>query len=484
MSTVAESAVEQPTVVLSAVRESSAGEFGVEESSPEDLATLRYLLDLALQPIDKFDGFTHLEQIGGTALRYQLNYSCYAMSVSQLTRTPAFTGYLAEAQANMIRKMCDRRVWGYWATERLVGYLRWNPDPMVFANIMYTGFFAAMLAFYETMNDDRGFDDDGSLPLVWNRRLRYDYGFTKIVEAIERNMRDSDQTMYPCEPHLVYPMCNAIALAGMRGYDRLHGTDYTSDLADKIRDTLNRRYLTEDGRYLFGRGPLGVVIPPMVANDAVVAYWLSCVMPDMAETAWKTLRDNRISLQDGRAELLTQPIDHLDVGSYRMGDAWAWVNAACAAAEMGDAEAVEALQSTIANRFTFEYSPSGARKLAGVSVWANCAFAFSRFITAGSLRRLANGKLPAEWKTGPILAAAAYPQVLVAKAVTDGHGLDLVLRPGAGPTRTTLQIARLTPGRTYRVSGAEVDELTAPPSGEAYLNVDLADRCEVRLTPA
>lgn len=458
--------------------------FDVQESSPEDLATLRYLLDLALQPVDRFDGFTRMEQIGGTALRYQLTYSCYAMSVSQLTRTPAFTGYLAEAQANMIRKMCDKRVWGYWATEQLVGYLRWNPDPMVFGNIMYTGFFAGMLAFYETMNDDRGFDDDGSLPLVWNRRLRYDYGFTKIVEAIERNMRNSDQTMYPCEPHLVYPMCNAIAIAGMRGYDRLHGTDYTDDLADKVRETLLSRYLTKDGRYLFGRGPLGTFIPPMVANDAVVAYWLSCVWPDMAEQTWKTLRDNRIVFKDGRAELITQPIDHLDVGNYRMGDPWAWANVACAAAEMGDAEAVEALQSTIANRFTFDYSPSGARKLAGVSVWANCAYAFSRFITAGSLRRLANGVLPPQWKTGPILSAVAYPQVLVARAVTDGDGLDLVLRPGAGPTRTTLRIDRLVPGRSYRVSGATVTQLTAPPSGQADLTVDLLDRCEVRLTPS
>lgn len=479
MTTAATTPVAQPTIPTPAT-----ADFAVQESSPEDLATLRYLLDLALQPIGRFDGFTHLEQIGGTALRYQLNYSCYALSVSQLTRTPAFTGYLAEAQANMIRKMCDRRVWGYWATEQLVGYLRWNPDPMVFGNIMYTGFFAAMLAFYETMNEDRGFDDDGSLPLVWNRRLRYDYGFTKIVEAIERNMRNSHQTMYPCEPHLVYPMCNAIALAGMRCYDRLHGTDYTDDLTDKVRDTLQRRYLTKDGRFLFGRGPVGTFIPPMVANDAVVAYWLSGVMPDLAEQTWKSLRDNRILLKDGRAELITQPIDHLDVGSYRMGDAWAWVNAACAAAEMGDAEAVDALHSTIVNRFTFDYSPSGARKLAGVSVWANCAFAFSRFITEGSLRRLTNGELPPEWKTGPLLAAAAYPQVLVAKAITDGQGLDLVLRPGAGPTRTTLRIARLAPGRTYRVSGAAVDQLTAPPSGEVSLIVDLADRREVRLTPA
>lgn len=468
----------------SAVDEAAAPGHQVLESSPEDLATLRYLLDLALQPIAAFDGFTHLEQIGGTALRYQLTYSCYALSASQLTRTPAFTGYLAEAQANMIRKMCDRRVWDYWATEQLVGYLRWNPDPMVFGNIMYTGFFAGMLAFYEAINDDRGFDDDGSLPLVWDRRLRYDYGFTKIVEAIERNMRNSKQTMYPCEPHLVYPMCNAIALAGMRGYDRLHGTDYTDDLIDKVRDTLLDRYLTKDGRFLFGRGPMGVFIPPMVANDAVVAYWLSGVMPDLAEQTWKTLRDNRITIKDGRAELRTQPIDHLDVGSYRMGDAWAWANAACAAAEMGDVEAVEALQATIVNRFTFDYSAAGARKLAGVSVWANCAFAFSRFITAGTVSRLTNADVPAEWKTGPVLAVAAYPQVLVARAVSDGHGLDLVLRPGAGPTRTTLRVARLVPGRSYRVSGATAADITASDSGEAYLTVDLADRREVRLTPA
>lgn len=101
----------------------------VTESSADDLASLRYLLDLALQPIDDFTGFTRLEQIGGSALRYQLSYAGYALSMAQYTRTPAFGGYLAEAQANLIRKMCDKRVWGYWATEQLAGYLRWNPDP-------------------------------------------------------------------------------------------------------------------------------------------------------------------------------------------------------------------------------------------------------------------------------------------------------------------------------------------------------------------
>ena len=39
------------------------------------------------------------------------------------------------------------------------------------------------------------------------------------------------------------------------------------------------------------------------------------------------------------------------------------------------------------------------------------------------------GNLP-EWDRGPILEAVNYPEVLVARAVTDGDALHLVLRPG------------------------------------------------------
>jgi len=44
------------------------------------------------------------------ALRYQLNYTCYALAIAQYVYTPAFTGYLTEAQANTIEKMRDKRV--------------------------------------------------------------------------------------------------------------------------------------------------------------------------------------------------------------------------------------------------------------------------------------------------------------------------------------------------------------------------------------
>lgn len=72
----------------------------VTEHTPEDLAHLRYALDLALQPLDSFAGFTKIDQFREAATRYQLNALSYSLSMAQFTRTPAFTGYLAEAQPN------------------------------------------------------------------------------------------------------------------------------------------------------------------------------------------------------------------------------------------------------------------------------------------------------------------------------------------------------------------------------------------------
>ncbi len=51
----------------------------VTEMTSDDLELERYLLDLALQPLDRFDGFVQIEQYLLSALRYQLNYTSYCV---------------------------------------------------------------------------------------------------------------------------------------------------------------------------------------------------------------------------------------------------------------------------------------------------------------------------------------------------------------------------------------------------------------------
>ena len=71
--------------------------------------------------------------------------------------------------------------------------------------------------------------------------------------------------------------------------------------------------------------------------------------------------------------------------------------------------------------------------------------------------------------------------MLVARAVTDGHALDLVLRPGDGPVRTTLAIDRLVPHRTYSAVGATADTVTADEHGRALVEVEITGRHELRI---
>jgi hypothetical protein len=81
------------------------------------------------------------------------------------------------------------------------------------------------------------------------------------------------------------------------------------------------------------------------------------------------------------------------------------------------------------------------------------------------------------------LAEADYPDVLVARAVSDGHRLDLVLRPGSGAVRARLGLAGLVPDRTYDLRGAIEPTVVASSSGTAKFHVDLGDRLEVAAIP-
>jgi hypothetical protein len=456
----------------------------VAEHTESDLAHLRHSLDLALQPLDSFEGFIKIDQFREAATRYQLNALSYGLSMSQFTRTPAFSGYLAEAQRNAIEKMLDRRVWSYWATENAWGKLNLNPDPIdTDENIMLTGFYGVMVGMYEALNDDR-YSADGALTFRWNDRRAFTHDFGTLASITHRNFAGSPWSVFACEPNWIYTVCNTFGLNTLLSHDQLHGTSYFPDVEPAIRRAYETEFLRPDGRIIGVRSAHLGLSWNFWSGSAVqltTSYWMHASLPDLAQRNWWLLRES-LDLKDGELRIPGSVANRVDPGSYQLGaDTYARIVTLMAAREVGDEEWATAAQRSLDN--VEVDAANGARRYAGSSPMANFYAGLGRFGRQSALRDLIAYGPPSTWRAGPILSEAAYPDVLVARAVTDGTALDLVLRPGDGPKRTTLRIERLEPNREYAVSGSLASTVVASPTGTADVDVDLGGRLEVRLAP-
>ena len=458
----------------------------VVEHSEDDLAHLRYALDLALQPIDRFDGFDRLDQFREAATRYQLDALGYSLSMSQFTRTPAFTGYLAAAQRNAIEKMLDRRVWQYWALENAWGNLRFGRDPIANSdNIMLTGFYGVMLSMYESLNDDR-YSRPGALTFRWDGDTAFSHDYPGLASAVHRSMTAAPFTLYPCEPNWIYTVCNTFGMNTLLGHDRLYGSGLFPDLEDRLRTSYEHEFLRPDGRIVGVRSENYGLSWNFWSGSAVqltTAYWLHASLPDIAQRTWWLVRDTLERRPDGGAMLPRSVANRIDPGSYRLGtEVYGLAATLMAAREMGDDEWADAALHSLERHA--ESSPAtGARRYAGGSVLANLYANLGRFGRHSAVRDLLAYGPPDAWRQGPVLAEADYPDVLVARAVTDGHRLDLVLRPGNGPVRTRLGLAGLAPDRTYDLRGAIEPTVVASAGGTAKFHVDLGDRLDVVAIP-
>jgi hypothetical protein len=463
----------------------AAGEtLPVAESSLEDLAHLRYALDLALQPVEEFQGFLKLDQFREAATRYQINALGYALSMAQFTRTPAFAGYQAEAQRNVIEKMLVPAVWRYWGLENTWGNLDRNADPIDNdENVMLTGFWGLQIGMYAALNDTR-YSTPGALTFrAGDREYRHDFG--TLAERCHRNVAGSEFALFPCEPNWIYSICNTFGLNTQLCHDQLHGTGYAAASLPRLRTGYDNEFTRPDGCLIGMRSEhLGLTwnLWSGTAVQTPTAYFMHAGLPEIAQRTWWLLREQALTIRDGHLHFPLTTANRLDPGNYKLGgDSFAQVCALMAAREVGDEEYARAAERTLADRSVAEQS--GARRYTDASLFANAYGLLGRFGRHSGLRDLVNHGVPAAWRSGPRLAEAAYPEVLVARAVTDGAGLDLVLQPGAGPVRTTLALDRLVPGRLYAVQGAGSDTLIADAAGHATLAVDLGGRTEIRLLP-
>src|SRR5207249_4126062 len=143
-----------------------------------------------------------------------------------------------------------------------------------------------------------------------------------------------------------------------------------------------------------------------------------------------------------------------------------------AAAEMGDHELYKVVQHELDGRHPLS-AHDGALWRDDGSTQANAMMAMGRFSPPNGYRLLMNDGPGEAVLRGPYLEGAAYPDVLVANATTDGAALHLVLRPGNGPCRTPLGVRRLVAGRAYAVRGATHESVTAAADGSATVEVEL-----------
>lgn len=455
----------------------------VDELSPDDLAALRYALDRALQPVDQFNGFNFIDQFQPSAIRYQINNLGYALSLVNYVRLPAMRSYLHEAQRNLIEKKKEHLVWKYWAIESLWGNFRHEPNPIARDNVMYSGWYAAQIGLFESATGDGSYAEPGAVTLTAGNGTTYVNDYGSIVDTLATNERNSEFCLFPCEPNWIYPMCNNQAALGIRMHDRLHGTRYWASVEPLYRQRLKQEFIDVDGHLIPLRSTrTGLTIPGLSSSseDAIAAFWMHPLFPEVSFRFWEIARAELFRSNGNGLELL--PLKPwLDAGNYRFNTHYALGALGMAAQELGDGEAVTAIQAAINELETHHHG--GVLSYPGSSTWSHTFMLKMRLGRANGLSDLVNLGPPAEWRDGPVIEDMNYPDILPARAVSDGEALEAVVYPGDASGRFELGFAQFRPDTNYRLDGFTESQTRSDGAGRLRATIELDGRREIRISP-
>jgi len=434
--------------------------------SPENSKRVRLLLDRALQPIEKFDGFERRDQFQTAALRYQINFMSYALAFAQARHAPAAGACFAEAQDRLLSKIGDRRLWAYWGLENAWGNLRFSRDPVARQNIMYSGFTALQMAL----------GGGETLILHASQGPVRAHGLDDLAELLATQYRTSRYGLLDCEPNWIYPLCNLITMVGIKAADARLGTKQWDSLGDPFLEALVREGMRDDGTFIAFRSSLTGFAPPAPGGIVMQAFpclFLNALSPEMARQQWLLVRQR---LDHSSWKRLFWPVD---VGNYGFSRASSYAATAAAAVEMGDEEvASECLRRLDEECPSHELGGTIHRENA--SLWAHALELIARCNRPDGLRELTTRKTE---QTGPHLAAAPYPDAIVMHAVRRDRGLDLILDPGRANASPLLEFGGLVPERHYRTGLAETSFVRSDHQGRALLRIDLNDRTRITLDP-
>jgi hypothetical protein len=459
----------------------------VKELSREDLEALRFAYDRALQPIDEWNGFHMGQQWQGESTRYQVNMLSWALSLANYNALPAMRTYLQDAQLNLIEKTKSHKMWSYWQWESLFGLLRWNPDPMPNANIMYSGYTAMQIGLYQAATGDLRHDDEDSFVLKNPNGESYIYDFPKIVGIVNSQFEESDFCYFSCEPNFLFTYCNAFGAIALKSYDATHGTDRFEKIEPRYREKHKSEFMHIDGNVMFGKSAHTGLPLNIGPNGSLLfqSIFMSPLLPDVSSFQWEIAKSEFVRKTEHGLELVSrEKLISPDPATLKKSEAYTLALFTLAAAEQGDTEAFE-----FGNKMINEYCPpvldGGVRYIPGVSIMVYARFIMARVVRTKGLHDLVTKGSDPKWLSGPILTKANYPMVQVAKAVSDGVNLELVLYPENEADTQEIEISQLQPNRNYaikKVIDGDVDQtVLTDENGQITIAVELNDRTELHI---
>jgi len=439
-----------------------------DEISPDDLRRLRLLADRALQPVEAFDGFEWRDQFQTAAVRYQVNFIAYALAVARRNYLPAMTAWLGEAQARLLAKQGEPRLWRHWVLENAWGNLRLGRDPIPRGNIMSTGFIALQMAI-----------GDADAPIDLRRRgaswRRYE--LEDMADILTRQYRKALFGLLSCEPNWIYPLCNLITACGLRAADCRTGSAHWPGIAARFGAGLVGEFTTPTGDFVPFRSSLTGFAAPGVGGAVMQTFpclFLNALYPDLADKHWKRVR------RQAEARGWRRALWPIDVGNYGFTRAAGYAASAAAAVEMGDAESARALLDLL-DIDCPATTAEGVTHRPRASLWAHALELTAQLGCTDGFRGLIES--PNDALAGPHLADADYPEILVAAARREGEMLRLILHPGGAGAIRPIAIAGLKPGRHYHTGLAEQPFARADETGRAVIAVPLHARTELRIVP-
>ena len=359
------------------------------------------------------------------------------------------------------------------------------------------------IGLYESITGDLRYSKPGSLMFEWDDKTRFAHDYGSVNKALYENYQRYDLGYFPCEPNWVYAACNAHGMMSMIVHDRLHGTSYAEELADRYRFAHEVEFIAPDGRPVeikstrlgwnftfpsvfdgtlgsLSRQRRGQAPPSKVTGSGLLGaapMLAGSILPDLTERDlfFNGYDENRERILSGETNLLTLSAT-AGTGAY--------LGTLAQAVEYGDTKLAERIRQTYrADPSNGIIRENGVAHVPGLNMGQMGTLWYGMFGRHGSSYDLiSRGNLP-EWDRGPVLQEVPYPHVLVARAVTDGESLSAVLRPGGRGGRYPVSVGRLIPGRDYRVRGAVPESVRASPEGIAHFDVIIEDRVELEVSP-